>query len=152
MPFLQDLMGKIAEKFMGEDSNFPAFEHGADIPSYLCIIDTLQRLGVDRYFQSEIDTILKDTYRYVSTLLLRIESEVEALTSALIINRLWQQKEREIFSDIFIHAMAFRLLRVKGYEVSSGTWKNRLNYARIQDMLKCERTFLSSFRGAGPIC
>nr|APG42602.1 kaurene synthase-like 1 [Salvia divinorum] len=93
-----DLMGKIAEKFKGEDCHFPpaaAFEQAADIPSYLCIIDTLQRLGVDRYFQSEIDTILEDTYR------------------------LWQQKERDIFSDITIHAMAFRLLRVKGYQVSS---------------------------------
>ncbi|KAG6389572.1 hypothetical protein SASPL_151043 [Salvia splendens] len=91
-----DLMGKIAEKLKGENSHFPVtFERAADIPSYLCIIDTFQRLGVDRYFQSEINTILKDTYR------------------------LWQQRDKDIFSDIFIHAMAFRLLRVKGYEVSS---------------------------------
>lgn len=65
MHFLQDLMGKIAEKFKGEDANF---ERAADIPCYLCIIDTLQRLGVDRYFQSEINTILEDTYRYVSSI------------------------------------------------------------------------------------
>nr|AHL67262.1 kaurene synthase-like 1 [Salvia rosmarinus] len=93
-----DLMGKIAEKFKGQDSNFPAavaVQPATDIPSNLCIIDTLQRLGVDRYFQSEIDIILEDTYR------------------------LWQRKEREIFSDITIHVMAFRLLRVKGYEVLS---------------------------------
>ncbi|XP_057799345.1 miltiradiene synthase KSL1, chloroplastic [Salvia miltiorrhiza] len=93
-----DLMGKIAEKFKGEDSNFPAaaaVQPAADIPSNLCIIDTLQRLGVDRYFRPEIDTILEGTYR------------------------LWQRKERAIFSDTAIHAMAFRLLRVKGYEVSS---------------------------------
>nr|AZB50376.1 terpene synthase 1 [Salvia officinalis] len=110
-----DLMGKITEKFKGRDSNFSAataVQPAADIPSNLCIIDTLQRLGVDRYFQSEIDTILEDTYR------------------------LWQRKEREIFSDITIHAMAFRLLRVKGYVVSSEELapyadQERINLQRI---------------------
>uniref|UniRef100_A0A1W6QDI7-2 Isoform 2 of Miltiradiene synthase KSL1, chloroplastic n=1 Tax=Isodon rubescens TaxID=587669 RepID=A0A1W6QDI7-2 len=92
-----DLMGKIKEKFNGKvHTSLPAITtHSADTPSNLCIIDTLQRLGVDRYFQSEIDSILDDTYR------------------------LWQLKKEDIFSDITTHAMAFRLLRVKGYQVSS---------------------------------
>nr|UXG91345.1 (+)-kaurene synthase [Callicarpa americana] len=69
--------------------------HPADIYTRLCMVDTLEGLGVDRYFQSEIDSILLETYR------------------------LWQQKEEEIFKDITCCAMAFRLLRMKGYDVSS---------------------------------
>nr|QXT24225.1 miltiradiene synthase [Isodon lophanthoides var. gerardianus] len=92
-----DLMGKIKQKLNGKvDTSLAAITiHSSDTPSNLCIIDTLQRLGVDRYFQSEIDTILDDTYR------------------------LWQLRKEDIFSDITTHAMAFRLLRVKGYQVSS---------------------------------
>nr|AJQ30185.1 kaurene synthase-like protein [Salvia fruticosa] len=94
-----DLIGKIKEKFNGKDDNplaaAAAIQSAANIPSSLCIIDTLQRLGVDRYFQSEIDSILEETYRS------------------------WREKDSEIYSDVTTHAMAFRLLRVKGYEVSS---------------------------------
>ncbi|XP_057785437.1 sclareol synthase, chloroplastic-like [Salvia miltiorrhiza] len=93
-----DLMGKIKEKLKGEDDSIPAtttVEAVNNIPSNLCIIDTLQRLGVDQYFQSEINSILDDTYK------------------------LWIQKHKVIYSKVTIHAMAFRLLRVKGYEVSS---------------------------------
>nr|AHL67263.1 kaurene synthase-like 2 [Salvia rosmarinus] len=93
-----DLMGKLKEKFKAKDVNplaAGAIQPAANIPSSLCIIDTLQRLGVDRYFQSQIDAILEETYR------------------------LWREKDRDIYSDVFTHAMAFRLLRVKGYEVSS---------------------------------
>nr|A0A2K9RFZ2.1 RecName: Full=Class I diterpene synthase 2, chloroplastic; Short=VacTPS2; AltName: Full=(13S)-vitexifolin A synthase; AltName: Full=9,13-epoxylabda-14-ene synthase; AltName: Full=Viteagnusin D synthase; Flags: Precursor [Vitex agnus-castus]AUT77121.1 class I diterpene synthase [Vitex agnus-castus] len=92
-----DLVGKVREKINGKVDNsleVPAI-HPVDIPSNLCMIDTLERLGVDRYFQSEIDGVLEETYR------------------------LWQQKEKDIFADVTCRAMAFRLLRVKGYEVSS---------------------------------
>ncbi|XP_047974126.1 sclareol synthase, chloroplastic-like isoform X2 [Salvia hispanica] len=85
-----DLMQNIKEKI--NDSLETAIVH---IPSNLCVIDTLQRLGPDRYFQSEIDTILESTYM------------------------LWQQKHKIMFSNVTTHAMAFRLLRVKGYEISS---------------------------------
>ncbi|KAL1552093.1 Miltiradiene synthase ksl1, chloroplastic [Salvia divinorum] len=93
-----DLLGELKEKLKGEeddDSRAAATVPPSDIPSSLCIIDTLERLGVDRHFQSEIDTILEDTYR------------------------LWQKKHKVIYSSVTTHAMAFRLLRVKGYEVSS---------------------------------
>nr|AZB50374.1 terpene synthase 3 [Salvia yangii] len=93
-----DLMGKIKEKFKAKDGDplaAAAIQLAADIPSSLCIIDTLQRLGVDRYFQSEIDSILEETHK------------------------LWKVKDRDIYSEVTTHAMAFRLLRVKGYEVSS---------------------------------
>ncbi|KAL1532807.1 hypothetical protein AAHA92_32773 [Salvia divinorum] len=85
-----ELMQKLKEEF--NDSMETAIVH---TPSNLCVIDTLQRLGLDQYFQSEIDTILEST------------------------NMLWQQKHKITFSNVNTHAMAFRLLRVKGYEVSS---------------------------------
>nr|AZB50367.1 terpene synthase 3 [Ajuga reptans] len=93
----QDFVGKIRDTINGKVDNSPAATtiHPADIPSNLCVVDTLQRLGVDRYFQSEIDSVLNDTYRF------------------------WQQKGEDIFTDVACRAMAFRLLRVKGYEVSS---------------------------------
>nr|AHW04049.1 diterpene synthase TPS4 [Plectranthus barbatus] len=92
-----DLMGKIKEKLSEKVDNSVAAmaTDSADMPTNLCIVDSLQRLGVEKYFQSEIDTVLDDAYR------------------------LWQLKQKDIFSDITTHAMAFRLLRVKGYDVSS---------------------------------
>ncbi|KAL0312161.1 UNVERIFIED_CONTAM: Cis-abienol synthase, chloroplastic [Sesamum radiatum] len=66
-----------------------------DTYTHLCVVDTLERLGVSRYFGHEIGCILDEMYRC------------------------WQGKEEEIFSDINCRAMAFRLLRTKGYNVSS---------------------------------
>ncbi|KAK4435738.1 Cis-abienol synthase, chloroplastic [Sesamum alatum] len=66
-----------------------------DIYTRLCVVDTLERLGVSRFFGHEIGCILDEMYR------------------------LWQRKEEEIFADVSCRAMAFRLLRMKGYEVSS---------------------------------
>ncbi|KAG6409396.1 hypothetical protein SASPL_127435 [Salvia splendens] len=93
-----DLLGELKDKLKREehhDSRAAATVPPSDVPSSLCIIDTLERLGVDRHFQPEIDTILEETYR------------------------LWQKKHTVIYSNVTTHAMAFRLLRVKGYEVSS---------------------------------
>nr|AZB50371.1 terpene synthase 3 [Origanum majorana] len=92
-----NLMVKIKEKFKGKNVNSLTVEAADDdMPSNLCIIDTLQRLGIDRYFQPQVDSVLDHAYK------------------------LWQGKEKDtVYSDISIHAMAFRLLRVKGYQVSS---------------------------------
>nr|UVC58057.1 KSL3 protein [Isodon rubescens] len=66
-----------------------------DIYARLCMIDTLQRLGIDCHFRVELDAIFDEIYRN------------------------WQEREEEIFSDVTCQALAFRLLRVKGYDVSS---------------------------------
>ncbi|XP_011076531.1 beta-phellandrene synthase (neryl-diphosphate-cyclizing), chloroplastic-like [Sesamum indicum] len=66
-----------------------------DIYTRLCIVDNMERLGIDRYFQYELDSILDETHR------------------------LWQQREDQIFEDISCRAMAFRLLRMNGYNVLS---------------------------------
>ncbi|XP_059315896.1 cis-abienol synthase, chloroplastic-like, partial [Lycium ferocissimum] len=67
------------------------------IHSLLCLVDTLQSLGVlvDRHFKIEIRKVLDEIYR------------------------LWQKKTEEIFSNVSHCAMAFRLLRMSNYDVSS---------------------------------
>ncbi|KAL2544639.1 Ent-kaur-16-ene synthase [Forsythia ovata] len=67
----------------------------ADIYTRLCMVDTLGRLGIDRYFTHEIERVLDETYSC------------------------WEQNNEEIFKDITCCALAFRLLRMKGYEVTS---------------------------------
>ncbi|XP_042033856.1 sclareol synthase, chloroplastic-like isoform X2 [Salvia splendens] len=107
-----ELRKKLKEKFKEEDndSRETAIVH---IPSNLCVIDTLQRLGLNRYFQSEIDTILESTYM------------------------LWQQKHKIMFSNVATHAMAFRLLRVKGYEVSSdGVSQQTIDVAMVIELYR----------------
>lgn len=60
----QEFMRKLKEELKKRDAISISIRD-TDTPSSLCIVDTLQRLGVDRYFQSEIDAILEDTYRYI---------------------------------------------------------------------------------------
>uniref|UniRef100_A0A2N9J246 ent-kaurene synthase n=1 Tax=Fagus sylvatica TaxID=28930 RepID=A0A2N9J246_FAGSY len=66
-----------------------------DIYTRLCMVDSLERLGIDRHFRKEIKSVLDETYRY------------------------WLQGEEDIFLDTATCAMAFRILRVNGYDVSS---------------------------------
>ncbi|CAI0374038.1 unnamed protein product [Linum tenue] len=66
-----------------------------DIRSRLLIIDTLDSLGVARHFTNEMKMLLDQIYRC------------------------WLQGDEEIFLDTTTCAMAFRLLRVYGYDVSS---------------------------------
>uniref|UniRef100_A0A2P2L7N0 Uncharacterized protein MANES_16G047800 n=1 Tax=Rhizophora mucronata TaxID=61149 RepID=A0A2P2L7N0_RHIMU len=61
----------------------------------LRMVDTLEWLGIDQHFKKEIELVSDETYRY------------------------WLQGEEEIFSDATTCAMAFRLLRANGYNVSS---------------------------------
>jgi len=60
------------------------------------MIDSLERLGIDRHFEEEIQSVLDETYRY------------------------WLEGEENIFLDPTTCAMAFRMLRLNGYDVSSG--------------------------------
>ncbi|KAL6196847.1 hypothetical protein ACLB2K_032460 [Fragaria x ananassa] len=65
----------------------------------LSMVSTLDSLGIDRHFREEIRTVLDETYRC------------------------WLQGNEDVFSDAATCAMAFRLLRVNGYDVSA----DRLN-------------------------
>ncbi|WCJ20207.1 Ent-kaurene synthase chloroplastic [Euphorbia peplus] len=89
------------------DSAVPSL-YPMDISTQLSILDNLKKLGIDRHFKKEIDTILDDLYR------------------------LWIQGSDEIFSDTEYCAMSFRLLRLNGYEVSSEVLTN---YDRKENVL-----------------
>ncbi|MED6113876.1 hypothetical protein PIB30_074926 [Stylosanthes scabra] len=66
-----------------------------DIYARLCMVDNLERLGINHHFEEEIRSILDETYRY------------------------WQQGVEDIFLDPTTCSMAFRILRLNGYDVSS---------------------------------
>ncbi|KAJ0098869.1 hypothetical protein Patl1_20767 [Pistacia atlantica] len=66
-----------------------------DLSARLFMVESLESLGIDRHFENEIRRVLDETYRC------------------------WLQEEEEILLDPATCAMAFRLLRVNGYDVSS---------------------------------
>ncbi|KAF9612185.1 hypothetical protein IFM89_038443 [Coptis chinensis] len=66
-----------------------------DIYTELCMVDSLERLGIDRHFKNEIRNVLDRTYSC------------------------WLMKDEEIFYEISTCSMAFRILRMHGYDVSS---------------------------------
>jgi len=63
----------------------------------LLMVDALERMGISQHFVNEIKNILDMAFSH------------------------WLQKDEEIMMDIETCAMAFRLLRMNGYDVSSGT-------------------------------
>ncbi|XP_071718053.1 ent-kaurene synthase 1, chloroplastic-like [Rutidosis leptorrhynchoides] len=66
-----------------------------DLYIRLSMVDTLERLGVAKNFNVEIKNVLDEAYRY------------------------WLQSDEKIFMDIGTCALAFKVLRTNGYEVSS---------------------------------
>ncbi|KAL8160364.1 hypothetical protein V2J09_001901 [Rumex salicifolius] len=66
-----------------------------DVFARLHLVDTLEKLGIDRHFTANVTTVLDEVFR------------------------LWMQNDEEIFADISTCSMAFRLLRGHGYNVSS---------------------------------
>ncbi|KAK1605634.1 hypothetical protein QYE76_029307 [Lolium multiflorum] len=69
--------------------------HPLKLHCQISIVDSLERTGLSQHFSSEIKGILDITYR------------------------LWLQRDDEIILDVATCAMAFRLLRMNGYDVSS---------------------------------
>ncbi|XP_017639059.1 ent-kaurene synthase, chloroplastic isoform X1 [Gossypium arboreum] len=61
----------------------------------LWMVETVESLGIGQHFREEITSVLDETYRC------------------------WLQGEEEIFLDLPTCALAFRILRVNGYDVSS---------------------------------
>ncbi|KVH97311.1 Terpene synthase, metal-binding domain-containing protein [Cynara cardunculus var. scolymus] len=66
-----------------------------DLYVRLHMVDTLEKLGISRHFRVEIQNVLDETYRC------------------------WVQRDEQIFMDVVTSALAFRVLRTNGYEVSS---------------------------------
>ncbi|KAG0499507.1 hypothetical protein HPP92_004198 [Vanilla planifolia] len=66
-----------------------------EIRTQLSMVDRLERLGLSQYFVNEIGVILDRVYSC------------------------WIENDEEVYSDVITFAMAFRILRMHGYDVSS---------------------------------
>ncbi|KAE8819783.1 ent-kaurene synthase like 2 [Hordeum vulgare] len=66
-----------------------------NIYSQLSLVDSLENIGISHHFSSEIKSILDMAYSF------------------------WLQRDEEIMLDVAACTMAFRLLRMNGYDVSS---------------------------------
>ncbi|CAL9199415.1 unnamed protein product [Musa hybrid cultivar] len=99
-----------------------------DVHIHLCMIDNIERLGVARHFSREIKSILDRIYRC------------------------WLLNVEEISSDMATCAMAFRLLRMNGYDVSSDcfTQFSEVNYFynSLQGYLKDVSTVLELYKAS----
>ncbi|KAI3877787.1 hypothetical protein MKW92_008406 [Papaver armeniacum] len=84
-------LNSVSEKF---GSAVPT-AYPLDIYVSLSLVDNLERLGIDRHFKGEIRSLLDAIYRR------------------------WLDMDEEIFSDMTTLAVAFRILRMHGYGISS---------------------------------
>ncbi|KAK9051395.1 hypothetical protein SSX86_028022 [Deinandra increscens subsp. villosa] len=75
----------------------------------LSMVDTLERLGIARHFTMEIKNVLDETHRC------------------------WLERDEQIFMDVVTCALAFRLLRISGYEVSSEPLAEITNEGAFKD-------------------
>nr|ALJ30097.1 kaurene synthase-like protein [Stevia rebaudiana] len=66
-----------------------------DLYVWLYMVDQLERLGITRHFTVEIQTVLDEAYRC------------------------WMQRDEQIFMNAGTCALAFRVLRTNGYQISS---------------------------------
>ncbi|KAL0391003.1 UNVERIFIED_CONTAM: Kolavenyl diphosphate synthase TPS5, chloroplastic [Sesamum calycinum] len=89
---------KLVQKFNGGVPNV----HPVDLFEHLWVVDRLQRLGISRYFQPEIDEYIDYVSRYWTS------------------RGICCQRNSEV-QDIDDTAMGFRLLRLHGYEMCSST-------------------------------
>nr|BCU04852.1 diterpene synthase [Leersia tisserantii] len=79
----------------------------------LFMVDTLAKVGVSHYFSTEITSILDMAYNS------------------------WQQKDQEMIMDMETCGMAFRILRMHGYDVSSDVLAHFSEVSRFSDSVKC---------------
>lgn len=84
-----------AEDSPGKSKQHDQEASEATIRQQLQLVDVLENMGISRHFPGEIKCILDRTYRS------------------------WLQKHEEIMLDTMTCAMAFRILRLNGYNVSS---------------------------------
>lgn len=82
-----------------------------DIYARLHLVENLESLGIEHHFSNEIRTVLDETYRC------------------------WMKGEEEIFLNPATCAMAFRILRSNGYNVSSD-WSSRFSKENFSNTLE----------------
>ncbi|KAL3647873.1 Gly-Xaa carboxypeptidase [Castilleja foliolosa] len=77
-----------------------------DLFEHIWAVDRLQRLGISRYFQPEIDECLKYVHRYWTD------------------KGICWARNSHLVQDIDDTAMGFRLMRLHGYDISADVFKN----------------------------
>ncbi|KAK1412196.1 hypothetical protein QVD17_33234 [Tagetes erecta] len=80
---------------LGKFGNAVPTVYPLDIYLRLYMVDQLQRLGISRHFMDEIQTVLDESYTN------------------------WMQRDEQIFTSVGTCALAFRVLRTNGYQISS---------------------------------
>ncbi|XP_076946242.1 ent-kaurene synthase 2, chloroplastic-like [Bidens hawaiensis] len=91
-----------------------------DLYIRLSMADTLERLGIAHHFSVEVKNVLDETYRC------------------------WVEKDDQIFMDVVTCALAFRLLRINGYEVSSDPLAEITNEGAFKDKYAVLEVFNAS--------
>ncbi|GAB2281065.1 Gly-Xaa carboxypeptidase [Dionaea muscipula] len=141
---------KAVQRFKGGVPNV----YPVDLFEHIWVVDRLQRLGISRYFQAQIEELIDYVYRYWTE------------------RGICWARNSEI-QDIDDTAMGFRLLRLHGYDVSANVFENfkkdgeffcfagqstqavtgmynlyrasQLQFPRGEDILKEARSFSSKF-------
>ncbi|KAM0863694.1 hypothetical protein ACQ4PT_044419 [Festuca glaucescens] len=94
----------------------------------LSMVDSLEKTGISRHFSSEIKSILDMTYS------------------------LWLQRDEEIMLDVETCAMAFRILRMNGYDVYSDDLshvaKASAFHSSLQGYLNDTKSLLELYRAS----
>ncbi|NP_001389352.1 ent-kaurene synthase-like 3 [Oryza sativa Japonica Group] len=90
-----------------------------NIHRQLSMLDALENMGISRHFDGEIKSILDMTYSC------------------------WLQRDEEVMLDITTCAMAFRILRMNGYDVSSD---DLCHIAEVSDFHSSHQGYLSDTR------
>ncbi|CAN6251986.1 unnamed protein product [Urochloa humidicola] len=83
-----------------------------NIYSQLCMVDTLEKMGISQHFSCEINSILDLTYRS------------------------WLENDEEIIEDMETCAMAFRILRMHGYSITSDIFSHFSEESRFHDSVQ----------------
>ncbi|XP_038976928.1 ent-kaur-16-ene synthase, chloroplastic-like [Phoenix dactylifera] len=99
-----------------------------DIHTLLCVVDKIERLGIGQHFSYEIKNILDRIYRC------------------------WLNNDEEISADMATCAMAFRLLRMNGFDISSDALSQfgdaSFFFSSIQGHLKDMKTVLELYKAS----
>uniref|UniRef100_A0ACD5V2U0 Uncharacterized protein n=1 Tax=Avena sativa TaxID=4498 RepID=A0ACD5V2U0_AVESA len=100
----------------------------SNIYCQLSMVDSLEKIGISHHFSSEIKSILDMTYNF------------------------WLQRDEEIMLDVATCAMAFRILRMNGYDVSSDELSHVVNasafYNSLQGYLNDTKSLLELYKAS----
>jgi geranyllinalool synthase len=125
----------------------------------LCMVNQLFRLGLAEHFVQEAEEVLAQVYRYIY---LSFAEEIKSVFSTFLnpllnitFRNYLNQESREkpsnsVEAQLFKDSLAFRLLRMHGYDVSSGMFTNSSYF--LSHVFEYNLTNYSSFAFADSFC